>query len=167
MNPLRILVMHGPNLNLLGEREPEHYGRHALENINEELASLGNQLGVEVLGFQSNHEGELVERIHQARTENMDGIIINPAAFTHTSIALRDAFLACRIPFVELHLSNIHRREEFRHRSLLADCAVGVITGFGPQSYKLALRGLADYLQNQPETSVGNIQPDRIETTGD
>lgn len=156
MKPLRILVMHGPNLNLLGEREPVHYGQHALESINEELVSLGSQIDVEVLSFQSNHEGELVERIHQARTENIDGIIINPAAFTHTSIALRDAFLACRIPFVELHLSNIHRRENFRHRSLLADCAVGVITGFGPQSYKLALQGLADYLQHHPETSTGS-----------
>jgi len=147
MNPLRILIMHGPNLNLLGEREPEQYGQTGLNTINEELVQLGDHLGLEVTTFQSNHEGELVERVHQARTDHLDGIVINPAAFTHTSIALRDAFLACQIPFVELHLSNIYRREEFRHRSLLADCAVGVVTGFGPKSYLLALRGLADHLR--------------------
>jgi len=147
MNPLRILVMHGPNLNLLGEREPEQYGQTGLNTINEELVQLGDLLGLEVTTFQSNHEGELVERVHQARTDHLDGIVINPAAFTHTSIALRDAFLACQIPFVELHLSNIYRREEFRHRSLLADCAVGVVAGFGPKSYLLALRGLADHLR--------------------
>jgi len=147
MNPLRILIMHGPNLNLLGEREPEQYGQTGLNTINEELVQLGDHLGLEVTTFQSNHEGELVERVHQARTDHLDGIVINPAAFTHTSIALRDAFLACQIPFVELHLSNIYRREEFRHRSLLADCAVGVVAGFGVKSYLLALRGLADHLR--------------------
>ncbi len=147
MNPLRILVMHGPNLNLLGEREPEQYGQTGLNTINEELVQLGDHLGLEVTTFQSNHEGELVERVHQARTDHLDGIVINPAAFTHTSIALRDAFLACQIPFVELHLSNIYRREEFRHQSLLADCAVGVVAGFGVKSYLLALRGLADHLR--------------------
>jgi len=147
MNPLRILVMHGPNLNLLGEREPEQYGQTGLNTINEEMVQLGDHLGLEVTTFQSNHEGELVERVHQARTDHLDGIVINPAAFTHTSIALRDAFLACQIPFVELHLSNIYQREEFRHRSLLADCAVGVVAGFGVKSYLLALRGLADHLR--------------------
>jgi len=147
MNPLRILVMHGPNLNLLGEREPEQYGQTGLNTINEELVQLGDHLGLEVTTFQSNHEGELVERVHQSRTDHLDGVVINPAAFTHTSIALRDAFLACQMPFVELHLSNIYRREEFRHRSLLADCAVGVVAGFGAKSYLLALRGLADYLR--------------------
>jgi len=149
MNPLRILVMHGPNLNLLGKREPEHYGQTGLNRINEELVQLGDQLGLEILTFQSNHEGELVERVHLACADNLDGIIINPAAFTHTSIALRDAFLACQIPFVELHLSNIYRREDFRHRSLLADCAVGIVAGFGAKSYLLALRGLADHLRRQ------------------
>jgi len=147
MNPLSILVMHGPNLNLLGEREPEQYGQTGLNTINEEMVQLGDHLGLEVTTFQSNHEGELVERVHQARTDHLDGIVINPAAFTHTSIALRDAFLACQIPFVELHLSNIYRREEFRHQSLLADCAVGVVAGFGVKSYLLALRGLADHLR--------------------
>jgi len=151
MNPLRMLVMHGPNLNLLGEREPEHYGQSALHTINEELVQLGDKLGLEVLSFQSNHEGELVERIHQAKTEKLDGIIINPAAYTHTSVALRDAFLACQVPFVELHLSNIYSREDFRQRSLLADCAVGVVGGFGSQSYLLAMRGLVDYLHRHPD----------------
>jgi 3-dehydroquinate dehydratase-2 len=148
MKPLRILVMHGPNLNLLGQREPEHYGLQNLAAINEELISLGDKLGCEITTFQSNHEGELVERIHQAAGEKIDGILINPAAYTHTSVALRDALLGCHIPFVELHLSNIHRREEFRHRSLLADIAVGNVSGFGPASYALALRGLNEHLRH-------------------
>lgn len=148
MKPLRILVMHGPNLNLLGQREPEHYGLQNLSAINEELISLGDKLDCEVTTFQSNHEGELVERIHQAAGEKIDGILINPAAYTHTSVALRDALLGCHIPFVELHLSNIHRREEFRHRSLLADIAVGNVSGFGPASYALALRGLNEHLRH-------------------
>lgn len=148
MKPLHILAMHGPNLNLLGQREPEHYGLQNLATINEELVELGNQLGCKITSFQSNHEGELVDRIHQAASEHVDGIIINPAAYTHTSVALRDAMASCRIPFVELHLSNIHRREEFRHRSLLADLAVGVVAGFGPTSYTLALRGLHEHLRH-------------------
>jgi len=147
VNPLRVLVMHGPNLNLLGKREPDQYGQTSLSVINEELVQMGDKIGLEVLTFQSNHEGELVDRIHQASADRIDGIVINPAAFTHTSIALRDALLACQIPFVELHLSNIYGREEFRHRSMLADCAVGIIAGFGAQSYLLALRGLADFLR--------------------
>ncbi len=147
MNPLRVLVMHGPNLNLLGTREPEHYGLRNLAAINEEIVVLGDELGCEIVTFQSNHEGELVERIHQAAAEHVDGIVINPAAYTHTSVALRDALLGCRIPFVELHLSNIQRREEFRHHSMLADIATGVVAGFGPASYNLALRGLAEYLR--------------------
>lgn len=149
MNPLRILVMHGPNLNLLGSREPEHYGLQSLATINEELIELGDQLGVEVVTFQSNHEGELVDRIHQAAVEHIDGIIINPAAYTHTSVALRDAMLGCRIPFIEVHLSNTQRREEFRHKSLLADVAKGLVCGFGPASYMLALRGLAELLRHK------------------
>lgn len=155
MTPLRILVMHGPNLNLLGTREPEYYGLENLASINEALIQLGDQLGAEIATYQSNHEGDLVERIHQAAVEKMDGIVINPAAYTHTSIALRDALLACRIPFVEVHLSNIHRREDFRRRSLLADAATGVIAGFGPASYKLALRGLVGQLRRLRSSEEG------------
>jgi len=148
MTPLKILVMHGPNLNLLGTREPEHYGLQNLAGINGELVSLGNSLSCSIETFQSNHEGELVERVHQAVGE-VDGIVINPAAYTHTSVALRDALLGCHIPFVEVHLSNIHRREEFRRNSLMADIATGVIAGFGPTSYNLALRGLCEHLRSR------------------
>jgi len=148
MTPLNILVMHGPNLNLLGTREPEHYGSQNLAGINQALVSLGDELGCSVSTFQSNHEGELVDRIHQAAGQ-VDGIVINPAAYTHTSVALRDALLGCHIPFIEVHLSNVHRREEFRHRSLLVDIATGVIAGFGPDSYSLALRGLCGQLRSQ------------------
>jgi len=147
MKPLRILVMHGPNLNLLGTREPDHYGLQNLATINEDIITAGDKLGCEIITFQSNHEGELVERIHQAASEHADGIVINPAAYTHTSVALRDALLGCHIPFVELHLSNIYRREEFRHRSMLADIATGIVAGFGPASYQLALQGLVEYLR--------------------
>jgi len=152
MKPLRILIMHGPNLNLLGTREPEHYGLQNLATINEELIAAGDKIGCEIATFQSNHEGELVERIHQAAAEHMDGIVINPAAYTHTSVALRDALLGCHIPFVELHLSNIYRREEFRHRSMLADIATGIVAGFGPASYQLALTGLAEHLRGAQNT---------------
>ncbi|MDQ6958842.1 MAG: type II 3-dehydroquinate dehydratase [Mariprofundaceae bacterium] len=152
MKPLRILVIHGPNLNLLGTREPEHYGLQNLTTINEDLIATGDKIGCEITTFQSNHEGELVERIHQAAAEHVDGIVINPAAYTHTSIALRDALLGCHIPFVELHLSNIHRREEFRHHSMLADIATGIVAGFGPTSYHLALQGLAEHLRANRNT---------------
>jgi 3-dehydroquinate dehydratase-2 len=148
MTPLNILIMHGPNLNLLGTREPEHYGRQNLASINESLIALGDTLGCAVTTFQSNHEGELVERVHKA-VDHVDGIVINPAAYTHTSVALRDALLGCHIPFIEVHLSNIHRREEFRQRSLLADIATGIVAGFGPSSYTLALRGLCEQLRSQ------------------
>ncbi len=149
MKTLHILIMHGPNLNLLGKREPDHYGKQDLAAINQELLELGDRLGAEIVTFQSNHEGELVDRIHKASSDGIDGIVINPAAYTHTSIALRDAMLACRIPFAEVHLSNIHRREEFRHKSLLADAASGIVAGFGPTSYTLALRGLVTTLRAQ------------------
>jgi len=139
---LRVLVIHGPNLNLLGAREPELYGRARLEDINNELEALAGELGVAVSFFQSNHEGEMVDAIHRAAGQ-ADAIIINPAAYTHTSIALRDAFLATGIPFIEVHLSNVHAREEFRQRSLLAGIARGVIAGFGLDSYLLALRAIA------------------------
>ncbi len=148
MKPLRILVMHGPNLNLLGTREPDHYGLKNLADINESLIAIGDQMGCEITTFQSNHEGELVERIHQAASEHLDGIVINPAAYTHTSVALRDAMLGCHIPFVELHLSNIYRREEFRHHSMLADIATGIVSGFGSASYALALTGLVEHLRS-------------------
>ena len=153
MKHLRILVMHGPNLNLLGTREPDHYGLQNLAAINDGIIATGDKLGCEIATFQSNHEGELLERIHQAAAEHMDGIVINPAAYTHTSIALRDAFLSCHIPFVELHLSNVHRREDFRHHSMLADIAVGIVAGFGPVSYQLALQGLIKHLHTNPADS--------------
>jgi 3-dehydroquinate dehydratase-2 len=139
MSNLHIQVIHGPNLNMLGTREPGHYGIQTLADIDEELISLGDTLGVRVTSYQSNHEGDLVSKIQQL---DVDGLIINPAAYTHTSIAIRDALLAVQIPFVEVHLSNIHRREPFRHKSMLVDVATGVIAGFGSQSYALALRGL-------------------------
>jgi 3-dehydroquinate dehydratase II len=146
---LRILAIHGPNLNLLGSREPGHYGTHTLADINQELLSLADTLSAELLTYQSNHEGELVDRIQKATSEKIDAIVINPAAYTHTSVALRDALLATRIPFVEVHLSNIHKREEFRHRSLLVDAAIGTVAGFGPSSYTMALRGIIEYLRSQ------------------
>jgi 3-dehydroquinate dehydratase-2 len=149
MKNVRILAIHGPNLNLLGTREPGHYGARTLADINQELLSLGDKLGAELTTFQSNHEGELVDRIQKAGSEGVDAIVINPAAYTHTSVALRDALLATRIPFVEVHLSNIHKREEFRHRSLLVDAAVGTVAGFGPTSYTMALRGIIEYLRSQ------------------
>lgn len=148
MKPLRILALHGPNLNMLGKREPSHYGTDTLQTIENKLHALAGELGVELISYQSNHEGELVDRIHQAADEEIAGIVINPAAYTHTSIALRDALLATAIPFIEVHLSNIHRREEFRHRSLLADAAIGVVAGFGGDSYLLALRGLTGHIRN-------------------
>ncbi len=149
MKPLKILIIHGPNLNLLGTREPETYGSQTLSDINAELLTLGDSLNAKISTFQSNHEGELVDRLHQAERDKLDGIIINPAAYTHTSIALRDALLAIHIPFIEVHLSNVHQRESFRHQSFLSDVASGVITGFGNTSYMLALRGLITTLQNK------------------
>jgi len=148
MKPLNILVMHGPNLNLLGTREPETYGSQTLSDINAELLTLGDSLNAKISTYQSNHEGELVDRLHQAERDKLDGIIINPAAYTHTSVALRDALLAIQIPFIEVHLSNVHQRENFRHRSFLSDVASGIITGFGNTSYMLALRGLITKLRN-------------------
>jgi 3-dehydroquinate dehydratase-2 len=139
----RILVIHGPNLNLLGRREPEIYGRTTLDEINRDLTELGEQLGLEVDAFQSNHEGAIVDRIQQA-ADSCEGVIINPAAFTHTSIAIRDALAALKIPVVEVHLSNIHRREPFRHVSMTAGVVTGQILGLGAAGYALALRALAE-----------------------
>jgi 3-dehydroquinate dehydratase-2 len=142
MDKPRILVLHGPNLNLLGAREPEHYGRMTLADINLSLARLADSAGVELEAFQSNHEGALIERIHAARDQGVRAIIINPAAYTHTSVALRDALAAVAIPFVEVHLSNVHAREPFRHHSYFSDLAIGVISGLGHEGYRLALEFL-------------------------
>jgi len=147
MSALHVLALHGPNLNLLGAREPQHYGCRTLAEIDAMLEAEAERLDCGLVAFQSNHEGELVERVHAAREEGVDGIIINPAAYTHTSVALRDALTGCEIPFVEVHLSNIHRRESFRHRSLLADVALGVVAGLGPTGYRLALMGLVEHLR--------------------
>ncbi len=150
----RILVLHGPNLNLLGRREPELYGRTTLDGIQAALDRLAVELRVELDHHQSNHEGELVDRIHQAWASGASAVLINPAAYTHSSIALRDALLATGLPFVEVHLSNVYARESFRHRSLLADRAMGVICGFGALSYELGLRALAARLV-EPDSPLG------------
>jgi 3-dehydroquinate dehydratase-2 len=136
----KITVLNGPNLNLLGTREPELYGRATLEDIRVRMESLASEKGYELDFFQSNAEHEIVERIHQAYHENADIVVINPAAFTHTSIAIRDALLATSIPFIEVHLSNVHAREPFRRSSYLSDLACGVICGFGALGYDLALQ---------------------------
>ena len=136
---LKILVIHGPNLNLLGSREPDVYGADTLDSINQLLTDRAQQSQIELDTFQSNHEGKIVDAIQQAAIDKVDYLLINPAAFTHTSIAIRDALLACRIPFIELHLSNVHARDQFRKHSYLSDIAKGVICGFGKHSYLLAL----------------------------
>jgi 3-dehydroquinate dehydratase-2 len=136
----KILVLHGPNLNLLGQRETHHYGNDTLDDINRRLVDAGHRGGAEVDTFQSNAEAPLIERIHAAQNDGTAFIIINPAAFTHTSVALRDALAAVRVPFIEVHLSNIHAREPFRHHSYFSDLAAGVIAGLGPMVYELALQ---------------------------
>ena len=146
--PPRIAVLNGPNLNLLGEREPEIYGRTSLADIERMTKERARALGVECTWIQTNHEGELVEAI-QGLKGRADGAVINAAAFTHTSLAVRDALLAVRVPFVEVHLSNIFGREPERRRSLLADLAVGVVTGFGADSYRLGLEGLVGRLKSR------------------
>ncbi len=146
--PHHIAVLNGPNLNLLGEREPEIYGRTSLADIERMIKERARALGVECTWVQTNHEGELVEAI-QALKGHADGAVINAAAFTHTSLAVRDALLAVHVPFVEVHLSNIFGREPERRRSLLADLAVGVVTGFGADSYRLGLEGLVGRLQSR------------------
>lgn len=136
---MQILVLHGPNLNLLGTREPAVYGSTTLDQINAELAKIAADAGAELETFQSNHEGALIDRVQAARLDGTDFVIINPGAFTHTSVALRDAFAGVAIPFIEVHLSNVHRREPFRHHSYFSDLAEGVIVGLGADGYRLAL----------------------------
>jgi len=137
---MNVLVLHGPNLNLLGTREPAVYGSTTLPDIDRELQQIAKEAGATLQSLQSNHEGVLIDRVHAARTDGTDFIVINPGAFTHTSVALRDAFAGVAIPFVEVHLSNVHRREPFRHHSYFSDLAEGVIVGLGAQGYSLALR---------------------------
>jgi 3-dehydroquinate dehydratase-2 len=139
----KILVIHGPNLNLLGKREPEIYGRESLEEINERLRAVAAARGVELEAFQSNHEGALIDRIHAARGET-DFIVINPGGYTHQSVSLRDSLSAAGVPVIEVHLSNIYAREEFRHHSMVAPVAVGCIVGFGPLGYELAVQAAMD-----------------------
>lgn len=146
---MKILVIHGPNLNLLGCREPEVYGKQTLADINTALDGLAEQLGCTLTYFQSNSEGALVDAI-QSSLNSFQGILINPAAYTHTSIAIRDALAAVGLPVVEVHLSNIHKREDFRAQSYVAPVAVGQISGFGPESYLLGLRALVSHLGSKP-----------------
>lgn len=143
-----VLLINGPNLNLLGKRETDVYGTETLPNIVARLSKLASELDVNLSEFQSNIEGELINRLHEAKSTGVDFVLINPGAFTHTSIALRDAFLGVDIPFIEVHLSNVHAREEFRHHSYLADIAVGTIAGFGAHSYELALQAAKRYLES-------------------
>jgi 3-dehydroquinate dehydratase II len=144
--PVTILVLHGPNLNLLGTREPAVYGYDTLADINRRLQAQGEMAGVGVQTFQSNHEGALIDRVHAARTEGVRFIVINPAGLTHTSVALRDALAGVDIPFVEVHLTNVHAREAFRHHSYFSDKAVGTIVGLGARGYEYALAFAVDRL---------------------
>ena len=136
---MSILVIHGPNLNLLGTREPAVYGHTTLEQINANLVAIAAKAGAKLEAFQSNHEGVLIDRVQAARADGTEFIIVNPGAFTHTSVALRDAFAGVAIPFIEVHLSNVHKREAFRHHSYFSDIAVGVVVGLGPDGYRFAL----------------------------
>jgi 3-dehydroquinate dehydratase-2 len=143
---MKILILHGPNLNLLGTREPEVYGSMTLVDINEKMIALGKDLGAEVTCLQSNHEGALIDALHDARTW-AGGVVFNPGGYTHTSVALRDAISAIVIPVIEVHLSNVYAREEFRHTSLVSAVCKGKVTGFGWRSYELGLRGLIDIIR--------------------
>ena len=147
----RILIIHGPNLNLLGTREPEIYGYETLDTINRRLIAIGRAAGATIGCYQSNLEGELIDRVHKARREKIDFIVLNPAGYTHTSVALRDALAGVAIPFVEVHLSNVHAREAFRHKSYFSDLAVGTICGLGSQGYDFALaHALKSALKSAP-----------------
>ena len=145
---MKILIIHGPNLNMLGKREPDIYGATTLQEINNALAEKAEDLSVDISFFQSNSEGEIVSTIQDSMT-NSDGIIINPGAYTHTSVAIRDAILSCGLPVVEVHISNVHKREDFRQKSFVSGVALGVVTGFGINSYFLGLSGLIDYLKEK------------------
>ena len=145
---MRILVIHGPNLNLLGEREPGIYGTENLEQVNGAILARAKELGAQCEVFQSNHEGDIIDRLHEARRE-VDGVVLNAGAYTHYSSAIRDAIAAIRIPCVEVHISNVHAREEFRHTSVIAPACLGVVCGFGGDSYLLALEGLVRRLSQQ------------------
>ena len=144
---MKILILHGPNLNLLGTREPEVYGSMTLDDINNKLVELGRELGAEIKCLQSNHEGALIDALHDART-SMDGVVFNPGGYTHTSIALRDAISAIQIPVIEVHLSNVYAREEFRHVSMISAVCKGKVTGFGWRSYLLGLRAVVEHLSD-------------------
>lgn len=148
MNGKRILVLNGPNLNMLGKRQPEIYGYDSLQDVEQRCFNKGKELGLDVTCKQSNHEGELVTWIQEAR-EDFDGIILNAGAYTHTSIAIHDAILSSDTATIELHLSNIHAREEFRHKSFIGKVAVGIIAGFGVNGYSLALEAIKDYLDRK------------------
>lgn len=143
---MKILIINGPNLNLLGTREPDKYGSLTLDEINKKTADFAKKNEIETEFFQSNIEGEIVTKIQQAK-DTFNGIVINPAAYTHTSVAIRDAILAVQIPTVEVHISNIHQRESFRHNSMIAPVCIGQIAGFGANSYQLGILGLNNYLQ--------------------
>jgi len=144
---MKILILHGSNLNLLGTREPEVYGSMTLDDINQKMIALGKELGVEVTCSQSNHEGALIDALHDARTW-ASGVVFNPGGYTHTSVALRDAISAIVIPVIEVHLSNVYAREEFRHVSFVSAVCKGKVTGFGWRSYELGLRGLVDIIKS-------------------
>jgi 3-dehydroquinate dehydratase-2 len=146
-NTNKVLVLHGPNLNLLGLREPEHYGKDTLDNINERLIKQAQEAGLSLETFQSNSEAELISKIQSLAKQDIGFIIINPAAFTHTSVAMRDALAAVKIPFIEVHLSNVYAREAFRHHSYFSDIATGVISGLGAESYTLALKYVTHQLR--------------------
>ncbi len=143
----QVLIIHGPNLNMLGKREPEIYGKTTLDEINSMLEEHGKRLGIAVETFQSNHEGAIVDKIQEA-SKSQKGIIINPAAYTHTSVAIRDALLLLDIPVIEIHISNIHKREPFRHKSLISDVATAQIAGFGVKGYSMALEALAGMIKS-------------------
>lgn len=151
---MKVLVIHGPNLNLLGTREKTIYGTTTLADIDKGLEAIAKELSVNLTSLQSNSEAVLIEEIHKAGLAKTDGLLVNPAAFGHTSIALRDAILGVSLPFVEVHLSNIYSREDFRHKTYLSDIAIGVVTGFGAESYFLGLRALVKTLSDRKEASA-------------
>jgi 3-dehydroquinate dehydratase-2 len=150
---MKILLLNGPNLNLLGTREPAVYGAQTLADVEAMCRRHADSLGIELMSFQSNHEGALIDRIHMARGEAIDAIIVNPGAYTHTSVALRDALSGVAIPFYEVHISNVHAREPFRHHSYLSDIAAGVIVGCGIAGYRLAMSAAVERFRPQKESS--------------